>query len=231
MTPKHKTAQHLRSGWLLEVGVIGIDKTLKLLRLTQWTLLELEQVLRPWCRQGVDGSDKAKLPWLKIPHSPWEGKDGIDFGYYEDEANQLFADLEQDEEAKLKKGRGPTSQRQPLTRWMLDAKTLNLFRPGSLDNDTERKKLEAIRAHSLALGAALKEIAGKGRVTTKHYPDKIAEIIKHSKALPFKRRETLEARIARADALLKEHDAKRKFLIAQCELFRERWKKVGKLHR
>jgi hypothetical protein len=231
MTKNEKSAKSLSSGWLLEVGVIGIAKTLKLLEITGWSLLEVEQILRPWCIKGVNAEDKARLPWLEIPPAPWEGGDGIDFGYYEDEAERLFMALDQDEEAKRRKGRGPTSDRQPLTRWLLDAKTLELFRSGTLDNDTERKKLERIKVHSLELSGALKEIAGKGRANSKHYPRKIAEIIRHSKALPLKRKEILSKGIARAEGALKEHDAKRIHLLFQLELLRERWKKVGKLSR
>jgi hypothetical protein len=114
---------------------------------------------------------------------------------------------------------------------MLDAKTLGLFRPGTLDNDTERKKLERIKAHSLALCGALKEIAGKGRAKSKHYPKQIAEIISHSRGLPLKRKEFLAREIARAESSLNEHDAKRIRLLSRLELLRDKWKKVGNVSR
>lgn len=271
MPNKKQSASPADSEWLLEVGVIGIVKTLELLELTGWSLLEVEQVLRPCCRGGFKASEKAKLPWLKIPPAPWDdkkrpahllgsweeclalatvkkGKALTNLEWEElardwhcewpgqDEADRLSADLEEfekDQKGKgLSRGKGREKEhRPPLEKWMIDDKIMKLFRSGPLENDTERKKLERIKAHSLALSGALKEIAGKGRAKSEHYPKKLAEIIKHSRALALKRKEFLAKQIAWAEGLIKEHDAKRIHLLFEFELLRERWKKVGKVSR
>ena len=70
MPNKKQLAVPAEAGWLLEVGWIGIDKTLKLLKLTNRPLLELEQVLR--CSGRLKLSDRLKLPWLEIPKATWE---------------------------------------------------------------------------------------------------------------------------------------------------------------
>jgi hypothetical protein len=264
MPNKKQSARPAESGWLLEVGVLGIDKTLKLLKLHGCTLLELEQILRPLCRQGVKMSDKAKLPWLVIPSAPWErahplgswmeclerattekgkaltksewqmlacewhseipGED--EFHYFNDSLERF----ERAQKAKgLSRGRGREREhRPPLEKWMFGAETLNIFEPGAWDNDEQRQKFKRIKAHSLALGGALEEIAGSGRVKSALYPKKIEEIIKHSRALPLSRRANLSRLISSAKALLKEHDAKRALLSEQVENLRERWKKVGR---
>jgi len=70
MPNKKQLAVPAEAGWLLEVGWIGIDKTLKLLKLTDRPLLELEQVLRHSSR--LKRSDRLKMPWLEIPKATWE---------------------------------------------------------------------------------------------------------------------------------------------------------------
>jgi hypothetical protein len=264
MPNKKQSARPAESGWLLEVGVIGIAKTLKLLEVHGCTLLELEQLLRPLCRQGVKMSDKAKLPWLKIPSAPWErahplgswmeclgrattekgkaltksewqtlacewhseipGED--EFHYF----NDTLGRFELAQKAKgLSRGRGREREYRPsLEKWMFGLETLKLFEPGAWDNDEQRKKFERIKEHSLALGGALVEIAGRGKVKSLHYPQKIEKIITHSLTLPLRRRANLSRMISSAKALLKEHDAKRALLSEQVESLRERWKKVGR---
>ena len=69
MPNKKQSARPAESGWLLEVGVLGVDKTLKLLKYLGDTLLGAEQVLR---NRGIKGIDRSKLPWLCIPPAPWE---------------------------------------------------------------------------------------------------------------------------------------------------------------
>ena len=46
MPNKKQSARPAEAGWLLEAGVIGIDKTLKLIKLSKWTLVELEILVR-----------------------------------------------------------------------------------------------------------------------------------------------------------------------------------------
>ena len=68
MPNKKQSARPAESGWLLEVGVIGIDKTLKLVRLLDETLLGAEMLLR---NEGAEGVDKRSLPMFVIPEPKW----------------------------------------------------------------------------------------------------------------------------------------------------------------
>jgi hypothetical protein len=61
--------------WLLEIGIIGIDKTLKLMRLTGLTPLELEQLFRPLPCEHISYEEKKKLPWRKIYDDPFYSSD------------------------------------------------------------------------------------------------------------------------------------------------------------
>ncbi len=240
MPKKKKSARPAESGWLLEVGVIGVDKTLKLMVLLGWSLLEVEQVLRPWCFKGVTYADKSGLPFLKIKPAHWQGKSGVNWGAYEDEADRIGMALDHDKEAKLRKGRAPTSERQPLEKWFLDRSTLKLFRPGPLDNDTERPRLERIKAHSRALGDALEVIAGERRSLPASYPReterhlagglrrKLLEMITYSRGLPRVRGEKLGALIRRTEDDLRVLDEKRKHLVFHLENLKEMKERVGK---
>ena len=99
MPNKKQSARPAESGWLLEVGVIGIDKTLKLIRLSKRPLLEIEYLFRPWSGDGLSFADKKSLPWRFIESSPFESDSEI-----EDEWESLGMDLEHDEELKSRKG-------------------------------------------------------------------------------------------------------------------------------
>jgi hypothetical protein len=68
MPNKKQSARPAESGWLLEVGVIGIAKTLTLVRLLDETLLGAEMLLR---NEGAEGVDKRTLPMLVIPEPKW----------------------------------------------------------------------------------------------------------------------------------------------------------------
>jgi hypothetical protein len=61
--------------WLLEIGIIGIDKTIKLMRLTGLTPLELEQLFRPLPCEHIAYEEKKKLPWRKIYDDPFYSSD------------------------------------------------------------------------------------------------------------------------------------------------------------
>ena len=74
MATKKQSTRSADSGWLLEIGVIGIDKTLKLIRLTHLSPLELESLLRPWSNTGLSVQEKiSNLPFRKIPE--WNSKE------------------------------------------------------------------------------------------------------------------------------------------------------------
>jgi hypothetical protein len=68
MPNKKQSARPAGSGWLLEIGVLGVDKTLKLVRLLDETLLGAEMLLR---NEGAEGVDKRSLPMLVIPEPKW----------------------------------------------------------------------------------------------------------------------------------------------------------------
>lgn len=286
MPNKKQSARPAESGWLLEVGVFGIHKTLKLLRVMGNSLLNTEQLLRDSYAPGVD---KSKLPFMQIAEPIWmkamprpflrgtwkeclaraikeEGRKltqfeeeelrdaWLDEHYYRPgshEAESFRMGLDEHELIQKKKGKGPKGRHRPsLERWMMNGETFKLFRPGPLDNDTERKKLERIRAHSRALGDALKVIAGDRRgipakydlVTEAHLKggarECLAEIINYSKSLPRKREESLalsvknlQAELIKLDeerARIIELDKKRAQIVARINDLNSLRKKVGR---
>jgi hypothetical protein len=68
MPNKKQSARPAGSGWLLEVGVIGIAKTLTLVRLLDETLLGAEMLLR---NEYAPGTDRGSLPLVAIPEPNW----------------------------------------------------------------------------------------------------------------------------------------------------------------
>ena len=68
MPNKKQSARPAESGWLLEVGVIGIDKTLKLVLLLDQTLLGAEMLLR---NEYAPGANRSSLPLVAIPEPNW----------------------------------------------------------------------------------------------------------------------------------------------------------------
>ena len=285
------------SKWLLEVGVIGIDKTLKILKLHKISLLELEQILRQHNSVEVSYKEKAKLPWREIQTPDWEKKwerlseehrapykeyldattrivgmyeskkvkqDGyiLDEGDWPDsekssglfldykkngyiiykgdwpgseESSSLWADFRKDELSKKRKGRGPTSERKPLSKWILNADILKLFRAGILDNDTERKKLDRIKTHSMVLGNALDVIESKGRVKFRCpadcYPKKVKEMIGLSLSVIESRKEfqkkNTAVRIAEIEEWLRENNKMRCKYLSELEELKGFMEKSG----
>ena len=82
MPNKKQSARPAESGWLLEVGVLGVAKSLLWMEKTGRSLLEIEHVLRSWRINGL--SDKghsliaskrrevAREPWAN-PDFKWDG--------------------------------------------------------------------------------------------------------------------------------------------------------------
>jgi hypothetical protein len=68
MPNKKQSARPAESGWLLEVGVFGINKTRTLLKEQGEGLLRVEQLLR---NEHVPGIDKKSLPYLRITAPRW----------------------------------------------------------------------------------------------------------------------------------------------------------------
>jgi hypothetical protein len=273
MPNKKKSARSSQSGWLLEVGVLGIDKTLKLLKYLEETLLGTEQVLR---NRYIKGVDRKSLPWLPIPPASWEagwvdppkhlqgdwdeclarqtrklGRKLTDSEWESlaqdwslardeypgsDDAHLLWISLEEHEKNQKRKGRSYFTQkhRPALTRWMFDADFSRLLSTPTLDNDTERKKLERVTAHSLALADALKVISGEKKALPASYDPvyerhltgktrcKLLEIITHSSLI-------YDKRIERAEKELKKIDETRPVLVAFLSRLKSERKKVGRL--
>ena len=135
--------------------------------------------------------------------------------------------LEDFELRQVGKGKGPKGEHRPsLSKWMMSAKTFELFRSGPLENDRERPKMERIIAHSRALGDALKVISGKLKVLPSRYPktieghlqggarESLLEIIRHSVELPKLRMSRIALWINEREAELKAIEKKRKDLLA-----------------
>jgi len=259
MPNKKQSARPAESGWLLEVGVIGIDKTLKLIELTNWTLVELEIMarqlsLRPVEGEATDPKKKTGLPWFPIDEAhrtefepdlisyPIEGRED-----YQRCLERFFKCLVSEAESKRKKGRGPTSDRQPLYRWLMNADTLDLIAKGPEGVEVRRKRLNKIEAVCLLLADAVKVIRGERRTMPTTYPEsvksgmgrkdfsknlrKVGKIIELSLLIPKQRDEALALAIARTEQRIREREDELKELhfqslhLRQLEAGR---KKVGK---
>ena len=232
MPNKKQSARPAESGWLLEVGVIGIDKTLKLIRLSKRPLLEIEYLFRPWSGDGLSFADKKSLPWRFIESSPFESDSEI-----EDEWESLGMDLEHDEELKSRKG----GSRKALHRWRISAETAKRIKAEFVGYD--RNKYLRMRAECRILADALFVISGELPKVPAKYPkeieqrlsrkdrDKVALIVRESLEILEKRKERLERLLKRAKDELAEHDEKRKHLAFLVELWGERVKKWGRSKR
>ena len=255
MPNNKQSARPAESGWLLEVGVIGIDKTLKLIKLSKWTLVELEILVRafslkPVLGETTDPKKKAGLPWFPIDGAhrtefepdfisyPIEGRED-----YQRCLERFFKCLVSEAESKRKLGRGPTSDRQPLYRWLMTADTLDLIVKGPEGVEVRSKRLRKIKAYCLVLTDAVKVIGGERRTLPTDYPsevkfwvgvnemEKVNEMIELSLRIPKQRDEALALAIARTEQRIKEKEAELKVLhfqtlhLRQLEAGR---KKVGK---
>jgi hypothetical protein len=232
MPNKKQSARPAESGWLLEVGVIGIDKTLKLIRLSGKTLLEIEHLFRPWSGEGLSWKEKQSLPWRFIERAPFE-----DDSEMEDEWEDLGMDLEHDEGLKASKG----GSRKALHKWRISAETAKRIKAEFVGYD--RNKYLRMKAECRILADALLVISGELRKVPARYPKeiekrlsendraKVAMIIRESLAIIEKKKIGAERLLQRAKVLLTEHDEKRKHLAFQVELWGERVKKWGKVKR
>lgn len=227
MPNKKQSARPAESGWLLEAGVIGIDKTLKLIKLTKWTIVELELFFRHISLKSTLGEAasyerKKILPWLKIVQEPgqMEGElithpiEGQE--HYQRCIERLIKCLVLDEESKRKKGRGPTSDRQPLHRWLMDAGTLDLIVKGPEGVEVLSKRLKKIKAYCSVLSYAIQVICGERRTMPGNYPPevkrwvsrrdlaKVGEIINLSLSIPKQRNEALALAITKTEQRINE---------------------------
>jgi hypothetical protein len=259
MPNKKQSARPVESGWLLESGVIGIDKTLKLIKLSKWTLVELEILFRQLSLKPVEGETtdpkkKAGLPWFPIDGAhrtefepdlisyPIEGRED-----YQRCFERFFKCLVSEAESKRKQGRGPTSDRQPLYRWLMNADTLDLIVKGPELVEVRSKRLNKIKAYCLVLADAVKVIRGERRKMPTSYPesvkarmgrkgfsknlDKVKEMIELSLLIPKQRDEALALAITKTEQRIREKESELKVLHFQTlhlrQLESDR-KKVGK---
>lgn len=222
MPRRKETARPAEAGWLLEVGALGIDKTLKLMRWGRWTLLEVE-----WLLRGVRDYPKTirkkevpalsadlrkLLPWADIPACPVNdprGMWGLSFGLmlgFEEEAVRRKG-------AKDKSRPSNSPYRRPLHSWRLSTEDALLvaspavegkirahYDPGHLDQGRGKR----IKACSVLLSDALQVLAGRRRSLRSCYS---AEIESTLRKIPRCRekvrtivRESLENESSRWDA-------------------------------
>jgi len=76
MLKKKKSTRPAESGWLLEIGVLGVAKSLLWMEKTGVSLLEIEHILRRWGVAGLSRKDYqlivskrrmiAREPWTKV---------------------------------------------------------------------------------------------------------------------------------------------------------------------
>ncbi|NBV38449.1 MAG: hypothetical protein EBS00_02615 [Verrucomicrobia bacterium] len=240
MAIKKESKKSADAGWLLEVGVIGIDKTLKIVRLTRKTLIELESILKHYRPEDLSWEDKMALPWRKM--EPIFQSSLNPFGFVDgelgDEMGELQRGFDHDEETKKRKGPKDGKARKPLSKWMIGRNTFNLIKADGIGY--ERKKFNAIKADSLILWDAIRVINGdlksmprsySDKLTQKHFNqknrEKVNQIINESFNLVLDRKRRLENKLKRAEIALREYDKNRAhyvFMVVRC---REELKKWG----
>jgi hypothetical protein len=77
MPNKKQSARPAESGWLLEIGVLGVAKSLLWMEKTGRSLLEIEHVLRGWVVPGLSRKDYQLLisKRRKVAREPWANPD------------------------------------------------------------------------------------------------------------------------------------------------------------
>lgn len=224
------------SGWLLEIGVIGIDKTLKIIRHSHFGPLELEVLLRTWSNTGLSVQEKmSNLPFREIPKSNLEEQGEISDAY-----DDFIPALDRDEE--LKKRKGGKESRKPLHAWRLNLETYKIIKTGGVGY--QWKLFNRIKAESLILWDAIQVLRGDRKSMPKSYRDKITQRFYDQKnqvkvdqiiheCLSFSKGNKLriEKQLKGLKETLKNHDKKRLDLMFQMALLSDRLKKWGKQSR
>jgi hypothetical protein len=77
MPNKKQSARSAESGWLLEIGVLGVAKSLLWMEKTGRSLLEIEHVLRGWSVAGLSRKDYQLIvsKRRKVAREPWANPD------------------------------------------------------------------------------------------------------------------------------------------------------------
>jgi len=232
MATKKQSTRSAGSGWLLEIGVIGIDKTLKLVRQTHLSPLELELLLRPWSNTGLSVQVKmSSLPFRQIPK--WNSQE---HGEIADAYEDLMPGLEHDEELKKRKG---GESRKPLHAWRLNLNTFEIIK----DNRGRQWKLfNRIKAESLILWDVIQVLRGDRKSMPKSYPDKITQgfydqknqakvrqIIQESLAISMERKLRTEKELNEYKIKLKKMENERIDVITHMAFLSQKLNKWGKL--
>jgi hypothetical protein len=253
MPNKKQSARPAESGWLLEVGVMGINKTLQLLKkgFPKFELIQVERLLRNY-NKVKRGSDLPYLIHTAIPplesicvdvitddpRIPKQLTIPCDF----DEFDEMVGLIKKDERKKSVKGSGPYgSSRAPLDRWMLDDATTALILDGPRGDSDKGRRLKIIKAHSLVLADIVDVISGRKKSLRKRYPKEIEKVIRGnarrdleeilsiSLLVPGARLELLRADVARIKHKIVLHDFAGRQLEAElftAEMFMKKWEAV-----
>lgn len=255
MATKKQSTRSEDSGWLLEVGVIGIDKTLRIIQKCKKPLFEVEQLLRPWenVTYGENGREDVKLTvemkktlpfWKKIREIVFSDDDEFyDLWEEFDEAMIIEAELKQ------RKGKKDGKLRRPLIDWRLDYKTFKLLEADGVGYN--RNRFYRIKAESIILWDAIQFLNCERKSMPKSYPDeiiqkhfdkknqeKVRQIIVESLHYSKNRKLRIEKQLQEAKESLKKHDdnrpvfikkydEKREDLLAQMALLNRELKKWG----
>lgn len=253
MPKKKQSERPPEAGWLLGVGVVGINKTLQLLKkgFPKFELIQVERLLRNYTKVKR-GSDLPYLIHAAIP--PYESicadvitdVPGIpkqlnipgDF----DEFDELVSLIKKDERKKSVKGSGPYgSSRAPLDRWILDDDTTSLILDGPRGDSDKGRRLKTIKAHSYVLADVVDVISGRKKSLRKRYPEEIEkeirgnarreleEVMRLSLSVPSARLELLRADVARIKHKIVLHKIAGNELEAElftAEMFLKKWESV-----
>jgi hypothetical protein len=250
MPKKKQSARPAESGWLLEIGAIGINKSLQLLKkgFPMFDLMQVEALFRNYSSVKRRGS----LPYLNHPAIPVCEAFGVEVVSDDqgapreiilpgrlDEYDELMGLIYRDEEKKKGKGSGPSgSSRASLDRWVLDDETSGLILEGPCGDSDKGTKLKTIKAHSRALADVIDVISGRKKSLPQSYPEEIEkrirgkaranllEILRISLLIPEARLEHLSRNVERAKQKLVMHDFARRELeleVFMAELSLKKW--------
>jgi hypothetical protein len=148
------------SGWLLDLGVMGIDKTLKLVKLTSFTgynVIDLELFFRPWVVSPLTIEEKRSLPFRKIPSKSKTDQEIME--------SILMEFIEDDPAIKSSKG----GKRRAIHEWLLNKETFRVITSNAVGYQWEL--YNRIRAESLILWDAFQVINGNLKSMPESYSD------------------------------------------------------------
>jgi len=239
MATKKQSTRSADSGWLLEIGVIGIDKTLKLVRLSRVSPLELESFYRRRWKDNetLTPEEKLNLPWknIKDPRTDKTVKDRHYKIYYPTTVLTHFA-LKKDSKIKKQKG----GARKSLDEWRINRKTFDIIKAGGVGY--QWKLFNRIKAESLILWDVIQVLRGDRKSMPKSYPDKITQgfydqknqakvrqIIQESLAISVERKLRTEKELNEYKIKLKKLDDERIDVITHMAFLSQKLNKWGKL--